>query len=89
MRELVFINHANPEDNVFTLWLASRLTDAGYLVWSDLTKLFGAELFWEDIEDAIRNHSTKVIVVLSRTAQQKAGVLDEVAVAVSVERTQK
>lgn len=88
-RKLIFISHANPEDNVFTLWLASRLTAAGYLVWSDVTKLFGAELFWEDIEDAIRNHAAKVIVVLSRTAQQKAGVLDEIAVAVSVERTQK
>lgn len=87
-RSLVFISHANPEDNAFTLWLASRLTAAGYLVWSDVTKLFGAELFWEDIEDAIRNHASKVIVVLSNTAQQKAGVLDEIAVAVSVERTQ-
>jgi hypothetical protein len=86
-RKLIFISHANPEDNEFTLWLASRLTAAGFLVWSDVTKLFGAELFWDDIEDAIRNHAAKVIVALSRTAQQKAGVLDEIAVAVSVERT--
>ncbi len=88
-RKLIFISHANPEDNEFTLWLASRLTAMGYLVWSDVTKLFGAELFWEDIEDAIRNHAVKVIAVLTRTAQQKSGVLDEVNLAVSVERTQK
>jgi hypothetical protein len=69
-RKLVFISHANPENNNFTLWLASRLTAEGYLVWSDFTRLFGAEIFWEDIQDAIRNHAAKVVVVLSRSAQQ-------------------
>lgn len=88
-RKLVFISHANPEDNVFTNWLAARLTSLGYLVWSDVTKLFGAELFWDDIEDAIKNHSMKVIVVLSEIAQQKGGVLDEISVAVGIERTEQ
>ncbi len=85
-RKLVFVSHANPEDNEFALWLASRLTAMGYLVWSDITKLFGAEILWDDIEDAIRNHAAKVVVVLSRKAQQKDGVLDEINLAVSVER---
>lgn len=88
-RKLVFISHANPEDNEFTLWLASRLVSLGYTVWSDVTKLFGAELFWDDIEDAIRHHAAKVVVVLSRVSQQKQGVLDEVNVAVTVERSQR
>ncbi|MBN1545887.1 MAG: toll/interleukin-1 receptor domain-containing protein [Syntrophaceae bacterium] len=87
-RKLVFISHANPEDNEFTLWLAARLSSMGYLVWSDLTELFGAEIFWDDIEDAIRNHAAKVVVVLSRVAQQKDGVLDEINLAVSVERNE-
>ncbi|WKZ33534.1 MAG: toll/interleukin-1 receptor domain-containing protein [Thermodesulfobacteriota bacterium] len=86
-RKLIFISHANPEDNEFTLWLVSRLSALGYLVWSDLTKLLGAEVFWKNIEDAIRNHAAKVIVVLTRSAQQKDGVLDEVNLAVSIERT--
>jgi hypothetical protein len=88
-RKLVFISHANPEDNNSTLWLASRLRAAGYLVWSDLTQLFGGEIFWNDIEDAIRNHAAKVVVVLSQAAQQKDGVLDEINLAVSIERTHK
>lgn len=88
-RKLVFISHANPEDNDFTLWLASRLRAAGYLVWSDLTQLFGGEIFWNDIEDAMRNHAAKVVVVLSQAAQQKDGVLDEINLAVSIERTHK
>ena len=50
-RELVFISHANPEDNSFTLWLASRLRAAGYLVWSDLTQLFGGRLPYSEPED--------------------------------------
>lgn len=88
-RRLVFISHANPEDNDFTLWLAGRLTSHGYLVWSDLTKLVGAEVFWRDIEEAIRVHAAKTVVVLSRAAQEKEGVLDEVHLAVTVERSQK
>lgn len=86
-RTLVFISHANPEDNEFTLWLASRLTDLGYLVWSDLTKLIGAEVFWDDIEEAIRIHAAKVLIVLSKISQQKAGVQNEIAVAAEVERS--
>ena len=86
-RKLVFISHANPEDNQFVLWLASRLTSLGYLVWSDVTELFGAEKFWRDIEDAIRTHSAKVIVVLSRVAQQKEGVLNEIHTALAVEKS--
>lgn len=85
-RKLIFISHANPEDNQFTLWLASRLTALGYLVWSDVTQLFGAERFWHDIEDAIRNHAVKVIVVLSQISQSKEGVLNEIHTALAVEK---
>lgn len=87
-RNLVFISHGNPEDNIFTLWLGSQLACAGYQVWSDVTRLFGGEEFWDTIEDAIRRHSAKVIVVLSRKAQLKKGVLDEINCAVAVERSQ-
>ncbi len=86
VKRLVFISHANPEDNDFTLWLASRLACHGYTVWSDLTKLIGGEVFWDEIEDAIRNHSAKVIAVLSRSAQKKNGFLDEISLAVNIER---
>lgn len=85
-RSLVFISHANPEDNEFTAWLASRLACHGYRVWSDVTRLLGGETFWDDIEDAIRLHAAKTVVVLSRVAQAKKGVQDEVHLAISVER---
>jgi hypothetical protein len=85
-RELVFISHAAPEDNDFTRWLSARLSSLGYKVWSDVTRLLGGEEFWENIEEAIREHSAKVIVCLSRISQKKSGVLDEVACAVGTER---
>ena len=44
-RRLVFISHANPEDNEFVSWLGTRLTVAGYEVWADVLKLSGGEAF--------------------------------------------
>jgi TIR domain len=85
-RRVVFISHANPEDNAFTIWLSARLACAGYEVWSDIANLLGGEEFWDNIEEAIRRHSAKVVAVLSRRAQQKKGVLDEINCAISVER---
>src|ERR1051325_8773121 len=80
-RNMIFISHANPEDNLFTRWLALRLASEGYPVWSDLTKLLGGEDFWRDIETAIRNRTVKFLYVLSKTSNQKQGALMELAVA--------
>jgi hypothetical protein len=87
-RRLVFISHANPEENDFARWLSAQLASAGYEVWSDVSELIGGEVFWDNIEDAIRNHSAKFVVAVSRAACVKNGVLDEVQVAVATERSQ-
>jgi hypothetical protein len=86
-RSVIFISHANPEDNAFATWLSGQLTLAGYSVWSDVTQLIGGETFWDDIEETIRQRAAKVIAVLSVSAQRKAGVLDEIDLAVRVERS--
>lgn len=86
-RSLVFISHATPQDNDFTLWLGSRLASAGYLIWSDLTKLIGGETHWDDIASAIRDHSIKVVSVCSTVAFPKSGWKDELSLALSVERS--
>ncbi len=88
-RRLVFISHANPEQNDFALWLGVQLANAGYEVWSDVTKLIGGEVFWDDIEDAIRNHTAKFVLVVSHAALNKDGVKDEINLGVMVERGQK
>lgn len=88
-RKLVFISHANPEDNEFASWLATRLTAAGYDVWADVFQLVGGEAFWRDIGTAIKEEAATVIAVLSRASYQKDGVLDEIAMAVGTGRKLK
>ena len=85
-RRLVFLSHANPEDNEFASWLGTRLTAAGYEVWTDVLKLLGGETFWRDIGDAIKEEAAVVIVTLSYASYQKDGVLDEIALAVGTGR---
>lgn len=86
-RSILFISHATPDDNPFAQWLSTQLTLSGYEVWTDFERLGGGELFWDTIEDIIRNRAVKVIVAASQLAQTRNGVLDEIALAVSVERS--
>ncbi|MER9071793.1 TIR domain-containing protein [Mesorhizobium sp. M0904] len=88
-RDIVFISHANPQDNDIARWFASRLVLLGYKVWTDITRLVGGELFWDTIEDIIRHRAARVVVLLSEKGHQKPGVLDEINIAVSVERRMK
>lgn len=87
-RRLIFVSHANPQDNYATLWICSRLAAAGYEVWSDLTQLIGGELFWKDIQEAIRTHAAKVIFLVSHSSAAKDGFLNELSIASGTERTE-
>jgi len=80
-RNMLFVSHANPEDNLFTRWLSLRLAREGYPVWCDLTKLLGGEDFWRDVEAALRDRTAKFLFVLSKTSNQKQGTKDELALA--------
>lgn len=71
MKDTIFISHATPEDNEFTIWLASRLELLGYKVWIDKKELLGGEVFWGDIEDAIKNKAVKVLLVYSESISDK------------------
>jgi hypothetical protein len=86
VRNMVFVSHANPEDNELALWLSLQLANAGYAVWCDLTKLLGGEKFWEDIQEAIQNRTVKFVFMLSRTSNQKRGTLDELDCAIGTEK---
>jgi len=86
---MLFISHANPEDNDFTRWLALQLAKDGYGVWCDITKLLGGENFWKDAEDAIRTRTIKFIYVLSRTSNEKEGPRNELQIAKNVVRKDK
>ncbi|MBS1537680.1 MAG: toll/interleukin-1 receptor domain-containing protein [Bacteroidetes bacterium] len=71
MRQTIFISHATPEDNDFTIWLASRLELLGYEVWIDKNGLVGGEKFWETIDGVIRNEAIKFLLVYSKNIFQK------------------
>lgn len=81
MRTKLFISHATPHDNDFSIWLASRLTMAGYSVWLDKQALLGGEDFWDDIERTIRNEAAKVLVAVTPHSVHRPGVKREIALA--------
>ena len=77
-RNVVFIGHANPEDNEFTLWIQQKLINEGYKAECDITILLGGENdYWKDIQDCLENNTIKYLLVLSKITFQKSGVLDE------------
>ena len=88
-RNMVFVSHANPEDNLFAQWLSLQLATHGYPVWSDVTRLLGGEDFWNDIQAAIANRTIKFVFALSRASNQKDGTLQELAYAKEVSKKLK
>ena len=83
-RNALFISHANPEDNAFTLWLGARLAAAGYEVWADVLRLRGGHDWQRILEDALRNKARKVLFVGSPNGARKQGVRNEIQIAHNV-----
>lgn len=77
-RDTILITHANPEDNLFARWLATRLSAAGYRIWVDVQSLRGGNDFWDVIEAKLRFEAIKQIVVISEHIR-KPGVKKELA----------
>lgn len=86
LRTRIFLSHATPEDNEFTRWLARKLTIAGYSVWCDLDQLKGGDYFWSKIENSIRNHSIRMIAIVSNASYLKDGVRNEWELGVTIEK---
>jgi hypothetical protein len=70
-RQALFISHATPEDNAFTLWLGAKLTALGYEVFADILRLKGGEDWERVLEDAIRNKAAKFLLVATPHGVQK------------------
>jgi len=86
-RDVVFIGHATPEDNEFTLWLQSKLKNEGYKCECDLSFLLGGESdYWNNLQQLLQYKSIKYILVVSNVTFNKSGVLDEWEHCKSVER---
>lgn len=84
-RRLLFLSHANPEDNDFARWLATQLASAGYEVWCDVTRLLGGEKFWNDITEAIEQYAFRVLFASTIDSNRKPGTLRELRIALHTE----
>ena len=89
MRNKVFISHATPDDNDFTKWLSLKLIGLGYEVWCDILTLDKGADFWTTIENEIREHTCKFLIVSSIYSNHREGVLKELAVAAKVKKQLK
>jgi hypothetical protein len=62
-REAIFISHAAPEDNAFTIWRGAKLAAMGYEVWADVLKLKGGGDWQRKLETALRHRACKTLLV--------------------------
>ena len=85
-RSAIFISHAAPEDNAFTLWLGAKLAALGYEVWADVLRLRGGDDWQRKLEHALRHRAAKVLLVANPRAVDKQGVRNEVQIASDVAR---
>lgn len=83
-RAAVFISHANPEDNRFTIWLGAKLASMGYEVWADVMRLRGGDDWQRKLENALRVRALKVLLVANPVSVEKQGVRNEVQIASEV-----
>jgi hypothetical protein len=85
-RQGVFLSHATPGDNAFTLWLGGKLAAQGYDVWADIFRLKGGDDWERILEDAIRNKAAKVLVAANPVSVDRQGVRNEIKLAVETGR---
>lgn len=85
-RPAIFISHASPEDNAFTLWLGAKLAALGYEVWADVLRLRGGDDWQRKLEHALRQRAAKVLLVANPRAVDKQGVRNEIQIASDVAR---
>ena len=83
-RQALFISHASPEDNAFTIWLGAKLAAAGYEVWADVLRLTGGDDWQRKLEDALRNRACKVLLAANQKSVEKQGVRNEIQIASDV-----
>jgi hypothetical protein len=85
-RPAIFISHAAPEDNAFTIWLGAKLAAIGYEVWADVLRLRGGDDWQRKLEHALRERAAKVLLVANPRAVDKQGVRNEIQIASDVAR---
>jgi hypothetical protein len=89
-KDTIFISHCTPDDNYFTIFLATRLKQLGYKVWVELDELRLGDAFWPEIEKAIRTQAKKVLFIVSkryleRVNNSSSGIFKELSCADTIQ----
>lgn len=89
IKDVIFISHANPEDNYFSAWLASKLLLLGYNAWVDVENFRTGDAFFTKISPIIKNDSCKFIAVnshsyIEKSKNQNTGVSRELNTSITV-----
>lgn len=63
-----------------------KLIALGYEVWCDILELPKGVDFWRNIEQEIRQHAIKFLIVLSKVSNERPGVLNELAAGLKVKK---
>ncbi len=86
-RTALFISHAAPDDNAFTIWLGAKLSALGYEVWADVLRLKGGDDWQRKLEYALRHRACKMLLAANSKAVDKQGVRNEIQIASDIARS--
>ena len=82
-RDRLFISYA-PEERTLADWLARKLTAEGYRVWCEHLALLGGENYPDDVDDAIKNRTFRVIALYSQASLRNPEVMRQRAFALGI-----
>lgn len=84
-RDLLFISYAW-EDGAAAEWLTLKLTSLGYRVWCDRFEMLGGDPWPSDIDDAIKNHTFRLLHLVSKHSLRKPNPVKERELALTLAR---
>lgn len=84
-RDLIFISYGY-EDEVFARWLARKLAFYGYGVWIDQLEILGGESWVDEVDEALKERSFRVLAVLSKDSLKKPNPKKERTLALQLEK---
>lgn len=86
MKNLIFISHANPEENYFATWLSVKLRVFGYNTWVDTQDIPYGRAFWPQIQEMITEKACRFISIasvayLKKYKRSDSGIFNEIELA--------
>lgn len=82
-RDHLFVSFAQ-EDGALADWLTRKLTAEGYLVWTERFKLLGGEVYPENVDEAMKHRTFRVIGLYSQASLQNPEVMRQRTTALNI-----